>query len=249
MTAEGLLRAINSARLRALPGSRPYELRHSVAPLERALEGLEQQQQQQQGQQQGQQQQQQEPAFLTPTPLVVPRASGYWGPGKAALWGLLLGAATLAWAWDAFLEDRVEAWRLARRLRQRREGRRRFTLQENLDDILELLLAAGARDLEREVTRSSADEQQLGWRRLDDLGRAGPVVGGGVGGAPSGAVAGEQGGGTFVSAGPGRPGPGAAAVPDGPVVEVAAGTAGVWQAPIDDADTAEASSGPQPSPT
>jgi hypothetical protein len=149
MTAEGLLRAINAARLRALPEARAYELRHDVAPLPLTVAaGLA------------------EPALIDPTPLAAPRAaSTYWGPGKAGVWGVLLGVALLFWAWDAFLEDRWEALQLERRLRARREGRRTFSAAENLDLALQLLMIRGARQVEEQ--RAAAAEQELGWRPLN----------------------------------------------------------------------------------
>ncbi|KAI8462631.1 MAG: hypothetical protein J3K34DRAFT_462828 [Monoraphidium minutum] len=202
MTAEGLLHAINAARLRALPGSRPYELRYGVAPLQRAVVGggggggggggapfaLGQPPQAAQGAAQlG------EPATFAPTPLAAPRAGGLWGPGRALLWGGLLGASLLAWAWDAGLDDRWEAWRLARRVRARRDGRRSFTLAENMDDILQLLLIKGARDLQQDLGGGAGD-QRLGWRRLDAAGSGGggfegaPPAPGGFGGGAGGPV-------------------------------------------------------------
>jgi hypothetical protein len=104
-----------------------------------------------------------EVALLDTVRLEPPRP-GYWGPGKAALWALLLGASLLAWAWDARWEERWEAWQLARRIKQRREGKRSFSAIENLDDILSLLLSRGVADAAARAKNTT--DQQLGWQPL-----------------------------------------------------------------------------------
>ena len=141
-----------------MPGAEAYELRASVTPLQRMVAAT--------------------PAgeadasaavLVDATPLRVPQAS-YWTTGKVALWGGLLAASLLAWAWEAVLEDRWEAWRLRRRMRQRREGKRSFTMQENLDDIIQLLLAKGVQDMQ--AAAEVEQDQELGWRRMDAPGAA-----------------------------------------------------------------------------
>jgi hypothetical protein len=119
-----------------------------------------------------------EVALLDTVRLEPPRP-GYWGPGKAALWALLLGASLLAWAWDARWEERWEAWQLARRIKQRREGKRSFSAIENLDDILSLLLSRGVADAAARAKNTT--DQQLGWQPLPNSppGQPAPTVRGG----------------------------------------------------------------------
>ena len=150
MTAEGLLRAVNKARERALPGARRYELRHDVAPLQRA--GL--------AASEGAARADGGGVFIAPTPLVPPRST-YWGPGKAALWGAMLAASLLMFAWDRGLDERWEAFQLARRVRARKEGRLGAL---PVEDVLSLLLLRGVRDAEQQ--QAAVGDQQLGWRPL-----------------------------------------------------------------------------------
>jgi hypothetical protein len=173
MTPEGLLHAINAARLRALPGAREFELRYAIAPLQRLVAAGPAEQQQL------------EPTLFDPAPLEVPR-TGYWTPGKAAFWSLILAGGLFAWAWDRGLDEAWEEFQLRRRVRQRREGRRAFSMAENVDDILSLLMIRGARDMSRDADAAKAGEQQLGWRRLDaaDAAAGGAAAAaGGAGGA------------------------------------------------------------------
>lgn len=162
MTAEGLLSAVNKARLRALPDARPFELRHAVAPLQRfgAVEGATGS----------------DVAsgvgvggvgfFVSPTPLVAPR-DGYWTGGKVALWSGMLLLSALMFAWDRGLDERWEAFQLARRVRARRrkqggDGAGGSDLGE--DDLVSLLLLQGARDYREQA--AAVKDQQLGWRPL-----------------------------------------------------------------------------------
>jgi hypothetical protein len=162
MSAEGLLRAVNALRARALAGARPYELKYAgpgAEPLPRDAATLAPAA---------------EPTLLDPTPLVVSSSGarigggtgGYWTPGKALFWGAVLGTAALFYWWDVALAERWEAMQLKRRIRQRREGKRRFSAAETFDDILELLLLKGAADAAEEAKRrAEASSLQLGWQR------------------------------------------------------------------------------------
>jgi hypothetical protein len=186
LSPRALLAAINALRARALPGARPYELRHGVDPLARPLDGAATVLADRGGLQ--------EVAVLDTVPLTPP-APGYWGPGKAALWAGLLGVSLLFWAWDAGLGDRWEAWQLARRVRLRREGKRAFSAAENVDDILSLLLARGVRDAAEAAADRSGD-QRLGWRRLprEDTAAATAAAAAAAGFAPPGGGGGDGGG-------------------------------------------------------
>ena len=141
--------------------TKQYELQYAVTPLQRLVAAPRQADGMQL-----------EPTLFDPAPLDVPKP-GYWGPSKVVFWGLILLGAVAAWAWDAGLDDRWEAFQLTRRVRQRREGKRKFSMAENMDDILQLLMIKGIQDLQDQRVVETTGEQQLGWRRLDAAGGSG----------------------------------------------------------------------------
>jgi hypothetical protein len=65
--------------------------------------------------------------------------TGYWTQGRAAFWGGLLLCSLLLLAWDLKLADAWEDWCLARRQAARARGKK-FSVQENLDDMVSLMM-------------------------------------------------------------------------------------------------------------
>lgn len=72
---------------------------------------------------------------------LLPRAQGSstWGHGRLALWGGMLLLSLVYLAWDLRLSDAWDEWCLARRQAARARGRR-FSMQENTDDLAAMLL-------------------------------------------------------------------------------------------------------------
>lgn len=69
----------------------------------------------------------------------VLQTSSYWTAGRAQFWGGLLLCSLLFLAWDLKLSDLWEDWCLMRRQAARQKGRR-FTAQENLDDVVTYMM-------------------------------------------------------------------------------------------------------------
>lgn len=67
------------------------------------------------------------------------QASSYWTQGKVQMWGGLLLCSVLFLAWDLKLSDLWEDWCLTRRQAARQQGRK-FTAQENLDDMVTYMM-------------------------------------------------------------------------------------------------------------
>jgi hypothetical protein len=70
---------------------------------------------------------------------VLFQATGVWNQGRMTLWGAILLASLAFLAWDLKLADAWEDWCLTKRQAARIRGKK-FTLQENMDDLTTLML-------------------------------------------------------------------------------------------------------------
>lgn len=77
-------------------------------------------------------------ATVQGVPLQV-GAGGYWTQGKIAFWAWVVFLGVVGYVWDTRLASVWDDWCLARRQAARQQGRK-FTLQENVDDFVALLL-------------------------------------------------------------------------------------------------------------
>jgi hypothetical protein len=108
------------------------------------------------------------------------QASSFWGQGRAQLWAGLLLCSLLFLAWDLKLSDWWEDWCLERRKAARLQGRK-FTAQENLDDIVTYVMKSVTGNLEQPPQQQ---QQQQPAAAAADL--AGLQQGGGLAqGAPT----------------------------------------------------------------
>jgi hypothetical protein len=87
------------------------------------------------------------------------QASSYWTQGRGQLWGGLLLCSLLFLAWDLKLSDLWEDWCLTRRQAARQQGRR-FTPQENLDDIVTYMMKSISGQAQLQQQLMSAEERQ-----------------------------------------------------------------------------------------
>ena len=196
-TAEGLLAAVNKARQRSLRDAPDFELIEAYTPIglsgqqaaaaaarataiaEAQLSSNSQQQQQRQWWQQQQQ------AGVKATPLATGSA-GYWTPGKAAFWGVVVVFSVLGYCWDRWLADEWEGWCLERRQVARQRGRK-FTVQENFEDLMQVLMnrkiaeAEAAASGEWEEEEVGLGRRAKGMTEWGGFGEAGGVDGGSSG--------------------------------------------------------------------
>eukprot|EP00879_Flechtneria_rotunda_P032541 GHRR01035764.1.p1 GENE.GHRR01035764.1~~GHRR01035764.1.p1 ORF type:complete len:252 (+),score=79.10 GHRR01035764.1:360-1115(+) len=165
MSAPGMLAAINKARRAALPpghnstGAADWQLLDATIPLgitalraaaasggPEALTAAVQEQM--------------VPLQPTPLPVVAQGTTTVWTQYRLALWvGMLLLSLGLL-AWDLKIADAWEDWCLARRQAARARGKK-FTVQDNMDDMFNLMLSGLQQRIRGAVPKQQQDQRQV----------------------------------------------------------------------------------------